>query len=133
MSIHPSILVVDDELLVRDLLYDFFNEQGWEISVAESGAKALNVLNSKKIDLVLTDLKMPEMDGMDLTLRVREEFPDIPVMVMTGYPSVDSAIAALRARVSDYITKPFNINELLKSMAAQIEEHRRIHGGQRAD
>jgi len=133
MTTNPSILVVDDELLVRDLLYDFFSGQGWEISVAESGMKALNILNSKKIDLILTDLKMPEMDGMDLTLRVREEFPDMPVMVMTGYPSVDTAIAALRARVSDYITKPFNINELLKTMAAQIEEHQRLHGDQPRD
>ena len=122
MSTQPSILVVDDELLVRDLLYDFFSDQGWQISVAESGSKALGILQNKKIDIVLTDLKMPEMDGMDLTHKVKEDFPDLPVMVMTGYPSVESAIEALRAKVADYITKPFNINQLLKTVAAHVEQ-----------
>jgi len=122
MSTQPSILVVDDELLVRDLLYDFFTDQGWQISVAESASKALGILQNKKIDIVLTDLKMPEMDGMDLTYKVKEDYPDLPVMVMTGYPSVESAIEALRAKVADYITKPFNINQLLKTVAAHIEQ-----------
>ncbi len=122
MSTQPSILVVDDELLVRDLLYDFFNDQGWQISVAESGSKALGILQNKKIDIVLTDLKMPEMDGMDLTHKVKEDYPGLPVMVMTGYPSVESAIEALRAKAADYITKPFNINKLLKTVAAAVEQ-----------
>jgi two-component system response regulator HydG len=121
MSTQPSILVVDDELLVRDLLYDFFSDQGWQISVTDSASKALGILQNKKVDLVLTDLKMPEMDGMDLTHKVKEEYPDMPVMVMTGYPSVESAIEALRAKVADYITKPFNINELLKAVSSHIE------------
>ncbi len=118
----PSILVVDDELLIRDLLYDFFTGQGWNISVADNGEKALDILNDKKIDLVLTDIKMPQMDGLTLTNRVKEEFPDIPVVVMTGYPSVDSAILALRAKVEDYIVKPFNINQLYKTIEAKLGE-----------
>ncbi|MDF1543616.1 MAG: response regulator [bacterium] len=115
-----SILVVDDELLIRDLLYDFFNSQGWKISVAENGQKALEVLEEQKIDLVLTDLKMPTMDGMTLTKRLKEIYPDMPVVVMTGYPSVDSAIEAIHQKVSDYIVKPFNINKLFKSVQAQL-------------
>ncbi len=115
-----SILVVDDELLIRDLLYDYFNGQGWQITVTENGEKAMEVLRSQKVDLVLTDLKMPEMDGMALTAQVRNEFPEIPVVIMTGYPSVDSAVAALRNRVADYITKPFNINQLYKSVESHI-------------
>lgn len=121
MTAQPSILVVDDELLIRDLLYDFFTGQGWAISVAENGQKALDILRQKKVDLVLTDLKMPHMDGIDLTTKVRQDYPDIPVVVMTGYPSVESAVAALRQRVADYITKPFNINELCKSIETQLE------------
>ena len=116
----PSILVVDDELLIRDLLYDFFNGQGWQISVAESGEKALEILRSKKIDVMLTDLRMPEMDGLSLTSQVRQSHPDIPVVIMTGYPSVDSAVAALRIKVADYITKPFNINELCRTVESQL-------------
>jgi len=118
---HPSILVVDDELLIRDLLYDFFQGQGWEIAVAESGEKALEILREKKVDVLLTDLRMPSMDGMVLTSQVRREYPNLPVVIMTGYPSVDSAVSALRARVADYITKPFSVNDLYK----RVESHLR--------
>ena len=118
----PSILVVDDELLIRDLLYDFFSGQGWQISVAESGEKALNILHDKNIDLVLTDIKMPEMDGLTLTSHMKEKFPSIPVVVMTGYPSVDTAIQAIRSKVADYIVKPFNINQLYKVIEEQLKE-----------
>ena len=115
-----SILVVDDELLIRDLLYDFFIDQGWDISLAESGEKALEILRSRKVDLVLTDLKMPVMDGLTLTSEVKQNYPDIPVVIMTGYPSVDSAVSALRQKVADYIIKPFNINQLYKVIEQQI-------------
>lgn len=121
---HHSILVVDDELLIRDLLYDFFTDQGWDISIAESGEKALKILRSQKIDLVLTDLKMPNMDGLALTSKVRESYPDIPVVIMTGYPSVDSAVSALRSKVADYIIKPFNIKQLYKVIEEKINENR---------
>ena len=124
MNPEPSILVVDDELLIRDLLYDFFTGQGWDIAVAESSQKALNIMRQKKVDLVLSDIMMPEMDGMDLTVKLRQEYPEVPVVVMTGYPSVESAIQALRQRVADYVTKPFNINELYKSIERHLEESR---------
>ena len=118
----PSILVVDDELLIRDLLYDFFTQQGWDIAIAESGEKALEILRDKKVDLMLTDLKMPAMDGMTLTSQVREGYPDIPVVIMTGYPSVDSAVDALRQRVADYVIKPLNINKLYKTIEANLKK-----------
>ncbi|MBN1211743.1 MAG: response regulator [candidate division Zixibacteria bacterium] len=119
---HPSILVVDDELLIRDLLYDFFSSQGWDISVAENGEKALEIIRSKKIDLVLTDIKMPEMDGLTLASLVNRSHPGIPVVVMTGYPSVDTAVTALRNKVADYVIKPFNINQLFKLVESKIGE-----------
>ena len=117
----PSRLVVDDELLIRDLLYDFFSGQGWQISVAENGEKALDILQDKSIDLVLTDIKMPEMDGLTLTSHMKEKFPSIPVVVMTGYPSIDTAIQAIRSKVADYIVKPFNINQLYKVIEEQLK------------
>jgi len=117
---NPSILVVDDELLIRDLLYDFFSSQGWDISVAENGEKALEIIRSKKIDLVLTDIKMPEMDGLTLASLVNQSHPGIPVVVMTGYPSVDTAVTALRNKVADYVIKPFNINQLFKLVESKI-------------
>lgn len=118
----PSILVVDDELLIRDLLYDFFVSQGWKISVTESGSKALSMLNENEYDLVLTDLRMPVMDGLSLAAEVRSINPELPVVLMTGYPSVESAVAALRAKVADYITKPFNIHQLFKIIKAKLDD-----------
>ena len=120
---HPSILVVDDELLIRDLLYDFFSGQGWDISVAETSEKALKILEDKKVDLVLTDIKMPIMDGLALAAEVRQSHPGIAVILMTGYPSVDTAVAAIHARVADYVIKPFNINQLFKILEAQLSSH----------
>jgi len=118
----PSILVVDDELLIRDLLYDFFSGQGWNIAVAENGEKALDILHDRKIDILLSDIKMPEMDGLALSSRVKETHPDLPVILMTGYPSVDTAVSALRNQVADYIIKPFNINQLHKLIEAKLTE-----------
>ncbi len=118
----PSILVVDDELLIRDLLYDFFTGQGWDISVAENGEKALEILRARKIDLLLTDIKMPEMDGLALTSRVKETNPNMPVVLMTGYPSVETAVNGLRNKVEDYIIKPFNINRLYKLLESKLKD-----------
>ncbi len=110
----PSILVVDDELLIRDLLYDFFTGQGWQITVAENSEKAMQILNDKPVDVLLADIKMPNMDGLQLASQVKEERPGMPVVLMTGYPSVESAVSALRTKVDDYVVKPFNINQLFK-------------------
>lgn len=122
MSQQPSLLVVDDELLIRDLLYDFFTGQGWTIAVAENGEKALQVLKSRTVDVVLTDVRMPEMDGMTLVKELKQHHPDLPVVVMTGFPSVDTAVGALRSRVYDYVIKPFNINQLFKTLEAALHD-----------
>lgn len=111
-----SILIVDDELLIRDLLYDFFNERDWEVTVADSGETALRAFEESDFDIVLTDLKMPEMDGAALIDRIKESQPDQPIVVVTGYPSVESAIRSLQQRVDDYILKPFNMPKLFKSV-----------------
>lgn len=117
-----KILVVDDELLIRDLLYDFFTTKGWEITVAEGGQKAIDYLKNREFDVVLTDLKMPDIDGMDLTGRIRNLYPEVPVVIMTGYPSLETALEALRFKVDDYIIKPFNVNQLFKVVQKVAEE-----------
>lgn len=117
-----SILVVDDELLIRDLLYDFFSGQGWKVAIAENAHRALEIMSEQEIDLVLSDIKMPGMDGLELTSQLHETYPEMPVVLMTGYPSVDTAVAALRSNVSDYIVKPFNINQLFKSVLNTVNK-----------
>lgn len=117
----PTILIVDDELLIRDLLYDFFSNQGWEIATAENGIKALEILENRSVDLLLTDLKMPGLDGMELTTKVKEDYPNLPIVIMTGFPSIDTAVQALRCKVEDYVIKPFNINQLFKTVEKSVK------------
>ena len=118
----PKILVVDDELLIRDLLYDFFSARNYEIILAESCNKACDIIASEEVDLILTDLKMPDMEGLEIARRLKNSEKDTPVIIMTGFPSVDSAVEALRLKVSDYIIKPFNINRLFESIEKVLEE-----------
>jgi DNA-binding NtrC family response regulator len=124
------ILAVDDELLIRDLLYDFFTTQGWDITVAESGQRAIDFLRNQSFDLVLTDLKMPDIDGMDLTGRIRHSYGSLPVIIMTGYPSLETALEAIRYKVDDYIIKPFNVNQLFKVAKKVIEARANVPGTQ---
>jgi len=119
----PRILVVDDELLIRDLLYDFFSSRNYEIILAESGTKALDVLGAEDVDLILTDLKMPDMDGLEMIKKAGAVKNGTPVIIMTGFPSIESAIEALRLKVADYIIKPFNINRLFESIESVLEEN----------
>lgn len=120
-----NILVVDDELLIRDLLYDFFSEKDWGVSVYDSGEKALEAVKNRRYDIALVDLKMPEIDGLSFIKKLRNIHTTIPVVVMTAFPSVETAIEALRLKVDDYIIKPFNINKLYKTLDALIERHRK--------
>lgn len=120
MSQRPRLLIVDDELLIRDLLYDFFTNQDYDIAVAESGQRALAQLETGRFDTVIIDLKMPDMDGLELASRIRANDQEIPIIIMTGYPSMDSAIEALRRRADDYFVKPFNLKQMSKAVASAL-------------
>ena len=119
-STKHSILVVDDELLIRDLLYDFFQDRAWDVTVTGSAENALQQIEARDFDVLLTDLKMPEMDGSTLIDKVRAHRPNMPVIVITGYPSIESAVRSLRQRVDDYLTKPFNVTKLFKTVEETV-------------
>ncbi len=120
-----KLLVVDDELLIRDLLYDFFAEKDCLIMTANDVSEAMELLEKNAdFDVVLTDLKMDGEDGLSFVDKIKAEHPNLPVIVMTGYPSVETAVEALRKRVYDYVIKPFNINRLYATVRAASEEHR---------
>ena len=116
-----SVLVIDDELLIRDLLYDFFLEKGYKVSVADSGPGALEKLSKQSFDVLLVDLKMPAMDGIEFIKEVRKMKIPTPVVIITGYPSLETALEALRQRVYDYVIKPFNINQLFATVRRAAE------------
>jgi DNA-binding NtrC family response regulator len=117
------ILIVDDELVVRDSLARWFAAEGYETKPVASAREALEVA-TQEWDLALLDIKMPGMDGMDLEARLKEADPDLIVIMMTGYATVETAVEALKHGAYDYLTKPVDPDEL-SHLVAKALEHRR--------
>jgi DNA-binding NtrC family response regulator len=103
-----GILIVDDELIVRDSLTKWFREDGYRVEAAESAAAALRKLQPGLFHIMLVDIKMPGMDGIELLERIKEIDPGIIVLIITAFASVDSAVKALKLGAQDYITKPID-------------------------
>src|SRR5665648_1086361 len=107
-----SILIVDDEESVRDSLYNWFLEDGFRVECAENAKKALTILESDQFDIILADIKMPGMDGLEMLRRIKSLKPDAIVIVMTAFATVDTAVKALKDGAYDYVTKPFDPDDL---------------------
>ena len=107
-----SILIVDDELSVRDSLLHWFRKDGFRVAIAANATLALQALEQASYDIVLLDIKMPGMDGMELQARIHATDPKIVVIMMTAYASVDTAVRALKQGAFDYVTKPIDPDEL---------------------
>jgi nitrogen regulation protein NR(I) len=108
-----KILVIEDDDTVRDVLRTFLSTKGFEVTIAESGEAGLDVLRTDKFDLILTDLVMPGLTGMDVLKEVAAQKISIPIIVMTAFGTVQTAVEAMRYGAFDYITKPFNLDELM--------------------
>ncbi len=119
-----AVLVVDDEAATRDLCSDVAAEVGLRVRTAATTEHALESLEQFPTDIVITDLKVPEMGGLELLKRVRASFPHIAVIVLTQYGTIESAVEAIRLGASEYVTKPFHVDELrgkLERLARAIE------------
>ncbi len=112
MNNKHSILIVDDEAIVRDSLSKWFTEDGFTIGTAENAAAALRQLQTRKWDIILLDIKMPGMDGMELQQRIREIEPTATIIFITAHASVDTAVQALKSGAFDYVTKPVDPDHL---------------------
>jgi DNA-binding NtrC family response regulator len=108
----PTVLIVDDEGTTRDLCRDVASESGLRARTASTTEEALEILDQFPIDIVLTDLKVPELGGIELLRRIRENYQQTAVLVLTQYGTIESAVEATRIGAADYVTKPFNIAEL---------------------
>ena len=112
METQGKLLIVDDELSVRDSLGKWFREEGYEIGTAESASDALTRMAENKWDLALLDIKMRGTDGIELQRRLHEMDPDLIVIMMTGYASVETAVTALKNGAYDYVSKPLDPDEI---------------------
>ena len=119
------ILVVDDEPAQLELVDALLGKRGFEVSLASDGREALKQFRREPFDLVLTDLKMPGLSGLELLEAVRAWNPEVPVIVMTAYATIETAVAALKAGAADYLTKPLNLDELLHRVQ-QVHDRQRL-------
>jgi two-component system response regulator HydG len=115
------ILVVDDEPSARSGLEKLLRQDGYEVDAASEGAIALGIASERPPDVVVTDLKMPKMDGIELLRKLREQDPDLPVIVVTAFGDVSSAVGAMRAGAEDYLTKPVDFDALALAIERALE------------
>lgn len=119
------ILIVDDEPRILLLMKGLLKANGYEVETAKDGAAALEIVKAGVVDIVVTDLRMQPMDGMELFREVRAASPDIPVILLTAYASVETAIDALKSGIFDYLTKPFKVEDMLACLKRAEEKIRR--------
>ncbi len=118
------LLIVDDEEMMRTFLREVLSEEGYEIELAASGDEAVERLEADAFDIVLTDIVMPGMDGLGVVAAARKMPTDLDVIVMTGYASMETAVESMKLGAADYITKPFNIDQIRIIVANVVKERR---------
>ncbi|MCX6826661.1 MAG: sigma-54 dependent transcriptional regulator [candidate division Zixibacteria bacterium] len=122
----PSILVIDDKDSMRTMLSQTLIEEGYQVDVADNGKKALDLARVKSYDLALTDLKMPDMDGLEVLSSLKDIDSDMAVIIMTAYGTVESAVAAMKKGAFDFITKPFDPDHLNVIIERALENRRLV-------
>ena len=118
------ILVVDDEPMIREILRETLEQEGHRVSEAENGKVACDMIGTEGFDLVLTDVKMPVMDGFTLMKNLGDLTDEIPIIVITSFSDIDVAVDAIRLGSYDYIVKPFNISQVTISVRRALERRR---------
>lgn len=108
----PRILAVDDEESIREFLEIMLKKEGYDVTTAEDGQKAQEILKKKSFDMVISDLQMPNVTGMELLKHVKDNYPDLVFMIITAFGTTESAVEAMKLGAYDYITKPFKIDEV---------------------
>jgi DNA-binding NtrC family response regulator len=120
----PRILIAEDEDSLRRLLGMLLSTEGYKLTLVADGEEALDALEKSHFDLLLTDMNMPRLGGLDLVKRAHEKNPELPVIVITAYGSIESAVEAMQAGAIDYITKPFEEEKLKLSIQRSLKIHR---------
>ena len=120
-----KILVIDDEYIIRESLSDWFGDEGYEVLTAEDAVSGLNILEIENPEVILVDLIMPGIDGIEFLRRAKELQSDAEIIVMTAYASISTAITAIREGAYDYIEKPFT-PERINLILEKLVNHRKL-------
>jgi two-component system response regulator HydG len=124
VSASQRILIVEDELPMCELLASYFGEKGYEVESAQNGEEALKRFEERDYALVVTDIKLPGMSGLELLARIQMEWPEVGVIIMTAFSSISSAVEAMKLGAEDYIAKPFQLDELGITIEKALERRR---------
>ena len=130
--ISATVLIVDDEDATRSLCHDVVTDSGLRTRTASTTEQALEILDQMPVDILITDLRVPQIGGLELLKRVRSHYPQTAVLVLTQYGTIESAVEATRLGAADYITKPFHIPELRSKLDRMIRLAGRGPGKSRA-
>ena len=122
-----NLLVIDDEEIIRVLLTEILTEDGYQVTSAKDGIEGVELLKRNWYDLIISDMVMPGMNGVEVLQEAFKVDPEYAVIMITGYPSVETAVKLVNLGASDYITKPFNV-DLIKVTVAKVLEMKRIRG-----
>jgi YesN/AraC family two-component response regulator len=117
-----NILLVEDEASVANGLEMVLSDEGYHVDIAPSGTSALDKFRESGFDLVVADLRLPDIDGLEVVRSIRRERPEVKVIIVTGFPSVSSAIAAVKTGVTDYLRKPFTEDEILSAVRGALKQ-----------
>jgi response regulator RpfG family c-di-GMP phosphodiesterase len=122
----PHVLVVDDEKVIREILADFLSLEGFSVATAPDGLAALERLSQESFDMVISDLKMPNIGGLELLEQIKIHHENVLTVIMTGFGTVETAIEAMKKGAYDYILKPFNVEEVIHIVHRGLETQRLI-------
>ena len=122
----PVMLVVDDDAGARGLLQEILQREGYDVTVAGRGSDALRLAQARAFDIVLSDVRLPDIDGIEVLRRLRKEHPDVTVILITAFATVEMAIRALHEGAYDYVRKPFQVEEVRRCVARAMERRRAL-------
>jgi DNA-binding NtrC family response regulator len=120
----PAILVADDDPVARDLLVEVLTREGYRVGAASGGEECLRLAEAEPFDLALVDLRMPDLDGLAVLHRLAKLSPQLPVLILTAFATMDTAVEAIRAGAYDYLSKPFRIDEIKAAVHRTLEAQR---------
>jgi DNA-binding NtrC family response regulator len=124
MGENARIIIVDDDEGIRETLAAILQEEGYQVDTAESGKEAIEKTNAKFYDLALIDIRLPDVEGIDLLKEIKETVPKIRKIIITGYPTLQNAIEAVNSGADAYVLKPFDMAKVLRIIKVELEKQR---------